>query len=168
MTNKLTAEAPPKQPTAFDIKLLAFAQSAELSVHDLYEKAIDSEMFDGDELAMLQMFSDHHKAYAQSLNGLLGKSATNARNEALFFTHSSTVSSALATESLQKLENALVATHTEILSNLEGLDGAMLIASMITVEARQAAVFGVLPKLNLDNALNSAASSLMPSVTVAP
>jgi hypothetical protein len=68
---------------------------------------------------------------------------------------------------LQSIENTMVATHTDILSSLEGLDGATLVASIITVEARQAAVFGTLPNLNLSDALNSAASSLAPNAAPA-
>ena len=61
----------------------------------------------------------------------------------------------------------MVATHTDILSSLQGLDGATLVASIITVEARQAAVFGTLPNSNLSSALNSAASSLAPNAAPA-
>jgi hypothetical protein len=68
---------------------------------------------------------------------------------------------------LQSVENTMVATHTDILSSLEGLDGATLVASIITVEARHAAVFGTLPSSNLSNALNSAATSLAPNAAPA-
>jgi hypothetical protein len=61
----------------------------------------------------------------------------------------------------------MVATHIDILSSLEGLDGATLVASIITVEARQAAVFGTLPTADLASALNSAASSLAPNAAPA-
>ena len=171
MTTKTSAAAPPappKMPTIADKQLLSFAQSAELSVHDLYVKAIDSGMLSADEKTMMQMFSDHHKAYAQSLNGLLGKAATNTRNESLYSTYASQLTSAQAmSRVLQSVENTMVATHTDILSSLEGLDGATLIASIITVEARHAAVFGTLPTANLSSALNSAASSLAPNAAPA-
>jgi hypothetical protein len=64
---------------------------------------------------------------------------------------------------LQSIENTMVATHTDILSSLQGMDGATLVASIITVEARHAAVFGTLPTANLSSALNSAATSLAPN-----
>jgi hypothetical protein len=57
----------------------------------------------------------------------------------------------------------MVATHTDILSSLQGMDGATLVASIITVEARHAAVFGNLPTANLSSELNSAATSLAPN-----
>jgi hypothetical protein len=155
-------------PTSADKQLLDFALSAELSVHDLYVKAINSGMLSADEKTMLEMFSEHHKSYAQSLNGLLGKAATNTRNEALFSTYAGQLVSAQAMNRvLQSVENTMVATHIDILSSLEGLDGATLVASIITVEARQAAVFGTLPTADLASALNSAASSLAPNAAPA-
>ena len=167
-TSAAAPTAPPKMPTSADKQLLDFALSAELSVHDLYLKAIDSGMLSADEKLMMQMFSEHHKAYAQSLNGLLGKEASNTRNEALFSTYAGQLTSAQAMNRvLQSVENTMVATHTDILSSLQGLDGATLVASIITVEARHAAVFGTLPNLNLSSALNSAASSLAPNAAPA-
>lgn len=153
-------------PTSADKQLLDFALSAELSVHDLYVTAINSGMLSADEKIMMEMFSEHHKSYAQSLNGLLGKAATNTRNEALYSTYAGQLTSAQAMNRvLQSLENTMVATHTDILSSLQGLEGATLIASIITVEARHAAVFGTLPTSSLSSALNSAASSLAPNAT---
>lgn len=167
-TTVSAAPAPPKMPTGADKQLLDFALSAELSVHDLYVKAIDSGMLSAEEKLMMQMFLDHHKAYAQSLNGLLGKAASNTRNEALYSTFAAQLTSAQAmSRVLQSVENTMVATHTDILSSLEGLDGATLVASIITVEARQAAVFGTLPTLNFVTALNSAATSLAPNAAPA-
>ena len=167
-TSAATPTAPPKMPTTADKQLLDFALSAELSVHDLYLKAIDSGMLSADEKLMMQMFSEHHKAYAQSLNGLLGKAASNTRNEALYSTYAGQLTSAQAmSRVLQSVENTMVATHTDILSSLQGLDGATLVASIITVEARHAAVFGTLPNLSLSSALNSAASSLAPNAAPA-
>ena len=168
MTAKTLAPSPPKMPTSADKQLLDFALSAELSVHDLYVKAIESGMLSADEKTMMEMFSEHHKSYAQSLNGLLGKAASNTRNEALFSTYAGQLTSAQAMNRvLQSVENTMVATHTDILSSLEGLDGATLVASIITVEARHAAVFGTLPSSNLSNALNSAATSLAPNAAPA-
>lgn len=164
MTTTTAQTAPPKMPTSADKQLLDFALSAELSVHDLYITAINSGMLSADERSMMEMFSEHHKSYAQSLNGLLGKAATNTRNEALYSTYAGQLTSAQAMNRvLQSVENTMVATHTDILSSLQGMDGATLVASIITVEARHAAVFGTLPTANLSSALNSAATSLAPN-----
>ena len=164
MTTTTAHTAPPKMPTSADKQLLDCALSAELSVHDLYVTAINSGMLSADEKLMMEMFSEHHKSYAQSLNGLLGKAATNTRNEALYTTYAGQLTSAQAMNRvLQSIENTMVATHIDILSSLEGMDGATLVASIITVEARHAAVFGTLPTSSLSNALNSAATSLAPN-----
>ena len=161
--------APGERPNAADSRLLAFAQSAELAVHDLYEKAIESGRFTGDELTTLEQFAAHHLAYAQSINGLIGKDATNTRNEGVYSAYAGQMSTgAAAYRTLQTLENTLVATHTDILSNLENHDAATLVASIITVEARHAAVFGVLPTLNLSSALDNTASSIAPGVAATP
>ena len=168
MTTNTSSAAPPKMPTNADKQLLDFALSAELSVHELYVKAIDSGMLSPDEKMMMELFSEHHKSYAQSLNGLLGKAATNTRNESLYATYAGQLTSVQAMNRvLQSVENTMVATHTDILSSLQGLDGATLVASIITVEARHAAVFGTLPISNLSSALNSAASSLAPNAAPA-
>jgi len=164
VTTTTAQTAPPKMPTSADKQLLDFALSAELSVHDLYITAINSGVLSADEKSMMEMFSEHHKSYAQSLNGLLGKAATNTRNEALYSTYAGQLTSAQAMNRvLQSIENTMVATHTDILSSLQGMDGATLVASIITVEARHAAVFGTLPTANLSSALNSAATSLAPN-----
>jgi len=164
VTTTSAQTAPPKMPTSADKQLLDFALSSELSVHDLYITAINSGMLSADERSMMEMFSEHHKSYAQSLNGLLGKAATNTRNEALYSTYAGQLTSAQAMNRvLQSVENTMVATHTDILSSLQGMDGATLVASIITVEARHAAVFGTLPTSSLSSALNSAATSLAPN-----
>ncbi|MEY4147091.1 MAG: hypothetical protein RL278_647, partial [Actinomycetota bacterium] len=78
---------PPAQPTEADKQLLQFAQGVELAARDLYKKATDSGKFADDELAMLVLFGEHHNSYAQAINGLIGKAATNTRNESLYSSH---------------------------------------------------------------------------------
>jgi hypothetical protein len=124
---------------------------------------------------MLEQFAAHHLAYAQSINGMIGKDATNKRNEGVYSAYVSQMTTGTAAyRALQTLENTLVATHTDILSKLDNHDAAVLVASIITVEARHAAVFGVLPTMNLASALDNTASSIAPAssatveTTVAP
>jgi len=148
---------------AADKALLITAQSAELAVHDLYLNAIAKAGFSGDELATMQLFAEHHLAYVQAIGGLLGSDAPFERDDAIYQQFlGATSSSATATRTLQTLENTLAATHTDILSRLEGTNGAELVASIITVEARHAAVFGTLPSLSLTSALDNSAMSLLP------
>jgi hypothetical protein len=103
------------------------------------------------------------------MNGLIGKVATNKRNDSLYSTHVGQLASAQsAYASLQSLENTLATTNTDILGQLLGLDAARILASIITTEARMAAVFGTLPALSLTSALNSSANSLAPKIAQAP
>ena len=149
-----------------DKALLVVAQSAELAVHDLYLNAIAKAGFSGDELATMQLFADHHLAYAQAIGGLLGSDAPFERDDAIYQQFVGTTSSgATAARTLQTLENTLAATHTDILSRIEGTNGAELVASIIVVEARHAAVFGTLPTISLTSALDNTAQSLLPPAT---
>lgn len=145
---------PPAQPTDADKQLLLFTQGVELAARDLYKKAVESGKYSDDEAAMLTMFSgEHHNTYAQAMNGLIGKVATNKRNDSLYSTHVGQLGSAQsAYAALQSLENTLAATNTDILGQLRGLDAAQILASIITTEARMAAVFGTLPAISLTSA----------------
>ena len=158
---------PQEQPIDADLVLLNAAQSAELAVRDLYNEELNLRTFSDDQKSVLELFRDHHTAYGQALNGLLGKSATNLRNESLFASYSDqgrSTDESLST--LQALENILVATHTSIVGLLVGKDGANLLASILMVEARHAAVFGSTPTLDITLALNDVAGSLVTSTTV--
>ncbi|MHB1090619.1 MAG: ferritin-like domain-containing protein [Ilumatobacteraceae bacterium] len=157
----------PKQPIEADLVLLNAAQSAELAVRDVYNTALDAGGFSDVQQSVLELFRDHHTAYAQALNGLLGKSATNIRNESLYSSYANQVQSTTTSLSmLQALENILVATHTTIVGSLVGLDGTNLVASILMVEARHAAVFGSAPTMDVTAALNDVAGSLVTSSTV--
>ena len=165
---RLPRSTPPAQPTDADKQLLLFSQGVELAARDLYKKALESAKFSDDEVAMLTMFGEHHNTYAQAINGLIGKVATNKRNDALYSTHVGQLTSAQsAYAALQALENTVAATNTDILGQLRGLDAARILASIITTEARMAAVFGTLPALSLTSALNSSANSLAPIIAQA-
>ena len=139
------AATPPRRPTAADIELLAFAQSAELTARDLYEQAVANGA-GGDHVASLVAVAAHHDAYAQSLSALLGTDAPQARNDALFASlksgfGSDTEATALAAH---ELENTLVVTHTDLLGRLEGTEGAALIASILIGESRHCAAMAAL------------------------
>lgn len=158
---------PPKQPTEADLVMLNDAQSAELAVRDLYDTALRAGAFSDVQVSVLELFRDHHTTYAQALNGVIGKSAINKRNESLYSRNSDLVTaSTTSLPTLQSLENILVATHTTIVGSLIGLDAVTLIASILIVEARHAAVFSSAPKMDVASALNDAAESLVTSSSV--
>jgi hypothetical protein len=158
---------PPKQPTAADLVLLNEAQSAELAVRDLYDAALLVGGFSDVQVSVLELFRDHHTSYAQALNGILGKSAVNMRNEAVFSSNTAQVrSSTTSLVTLQSLENILVATHTVIVGSLVGLDATNLMASILIVEARHAAVYSSAPKMDVAKALDDIAGSLVTANSV--
>ncbi|MEO8163280.1 MAG: ferritin-like domain-containing protein, partial [Ilumatobacteraceae bacterium] len=126
---------PPKQPTEADLVILNEAQGAELAVRDLYDAALLVGGFSDVQTSVLISFRNHHTAYAQALNGVLGKSAVNMRSETVYSAYRDQVrASTTALKTLQSLENVLVATHTAIVGLLVGLDAANLMASILIVE----------------------------------
>lgn len=132
---------PPRRPTPADVTALQFAQGVELAARDLYELALAGGGY-GDDLApVLAAMSQHHRSYAEAISGLLGPDAIGQANAAVVgqfrtrFTNPATAIDAAA-----RLEDTAVATHTELLASLEGIDGAALIASILVVEARHATV----------------------------
>jgi hypothetical protein len=139
---------PPKRPTADDLVLLRFAQTVELAAREAYALTVARPDLDDNQRAIAQTFHDRHLSYAESLGGLIGRSAPGVANAALLdaladrFTGGSVDDALLAAHDL---ERDAVATHTELLGALEGLDGATLVASIVSAEARHsAALAGIL------------------------
>lgn len=133
--------APPKQPTTADAVLLSYALGLEFAMVDIYARATVASK--DDLKAVAELFGAHHRAAAQSLTGLLGRKAATGRNEKFYAEHSAKIIGGAAKDTaaqLAGLENAMVATHLRMLGTLRGIDGATLIASIIPIEARQAAV----------------------------
>ena len=134
-----TTTLPPARPTEADVPLLQFAESFELTARDLYQAAIDA----GAEDEVLTAIRDNHQAYASIIKGMLGTAGALSRSDAVYDQFEADFATAdvptLAVAAYD-LESTAVATHTELLRELEGIDGAHLIASILVVEARQAAV----------------------------
>ena len=130
---------PPLQPTAEDIPLLQFAHGLELAARGLYQAALDAGA-DDDTLVVLR---DNHQASADVLKGLLGTAGDQPSDGGVFaqferdFGSSDVAAVAMAG---YELESAAIATYTELVGQLQGLDGAQLIASIVVVQARHAAV----------------------------
>lgn len=134
-----TTTLPPKRPTESDIGVLNFAESIELTARDLYQAAIEAGVKDD----LVNVLVANHRGYADIIKGILG---TASRGEAAAGLHDQLQSGfqvtdvKALTEAAYDLESKLVATHIELLRQLEGTDGARTIASILIVEARQAAV----------------------------
>lgn len=95
-----------------------------------------------DAKAVANLFSANHRAAAQAIAGLIGRKAPTTRNQAFYAEHAPKASGdAKETAAyMASLENALVATHLKVLGAVSGTDGASLVASILPIEARQAAV----------------------------
>ena len=129
-----------EQPTAEDIVLLGFAQSVELAAQALYQISLDA----GVEDDVITLMRNNHQSYAQVIAGILGVDAPGVPDDAIIEDRGDAfadtdVRSLSATA--YDLESTLVATHTDLVGLLEGINGSHLIASIVTVEAQACAVF---------------------------
>ncbi len=144
-----TTTAPPRRPTPDDTTLLAFAQTVELAARDLYDKALgDDEGVDlsEDHRPVVVAIREAHEAYAQALSAMLGRFASNTADADVVtsLTSGFTGSSEEFFAAAGALESTAVATHEDILGQLNGIDGADLVASILIVEARHATVLASL------------------------
>jgi hypothetical protein len=140
-----TTTTPPKRPSGDDVALLGFLQSIELAARNLYDVALATDGFDDVQRAVLATIRESHDAYAASLSGMLGRDAPQVVNpvfDDLQSAFAGDVSAVL--QAAYGLESTAVATHTEILDQLQGTDGASLIASILIVEARHGTVLAYL------------------------
>lgn len=147
-----------------DIKLLAFAQTLELTTRDVYVNVVGRKSLGDDERALLEQFHAHHVAYEQTLNGLLSKNAANKRDEVIFESFVAKLSEAQNFWSaLLEIENTMIASHTKAIETIESAKVAALLASMITVEARHAAILASQTTTNLSAALDNNTTALVAS-----
>ncbi len=153
---------PPRRPTAGDITVLRFLQGVEWAAHELYEVALAGGGY-GDDLApIMATMSQHHKAYAEALSGLLGPDANGEANATVVGQFRVRFSDpATAVEAAFRLEDIAVATHTAHLEVLEGTEAAALIASILVVEARHATVLATaVGNTDLDDLLSTTSTPL--------
>jgi hypothetical protein len=127
----------PVRPTEADTELLASAQASALATRDLYQAAVAAGA-GGDHTASFVAIAAHHDAYAQAISSLIGRAAPQARDNGIFSANKSDFESGTTTAALaaHALENSLVSAHTELIGELEGTEGAALIASMVVIESR--------------------------------
>lgn len=160
--------ATPTPPTAADRPLLAFAHSAELAARDLYAAAAALTAFNNEERSVLVGFHDHHLAASQALAGLVGKAATNTREDAVYDAFRGKVmgsDTGAIFDALRELENTMVSTHLSLVGVLEGTEGSALAASILSIQARHAAALALLGGRTLDDALANQAAPLAPGAS---
>ncbi|MFV0309629.1 MAG: hypothetical protein ACK5OX_18015 [Desertimonas sp.] len=133
--------APPTRPTDGDVTLLAFAQGAELAARDLYAAAIEAET--SDDTGVLATARVNHQAAADALSAEIGAAAPQTADQAIVDQYLGAFSSGDITQVASagyELENALVATHSELTGMFHNLDAASNIAAITIAEAQMAAV----------------------------
>jgi hypothetical protein len=140
-TAATTTTAPPKQPTADDVSLLGFSQSVELAARNLYDVALATDDFDDNMRAVLATIRESHDAYAASLSAILGRQAPQTVNPVFDTLQSSFGGDKQSVlDAAYALESTAVATHTDVLGELQATDGASLIASILIAEAEHGTV----------------------------
>jgi hypothetical protein len=160
-----TTTAPPKRPSDADLELLRFAQTAELAAQSLYTKALATDLGPAT-AAVVAKVRDAHQAYGQALAAEIGRSAPGTPDATIVgdLEGAFTGGQAGMVAAAAQLENTLVATHTEVIGALEGIDGARLIASIVIAESRHAVVFNDLAgNTGLDDYLLNEATALAPA-----
>ena len=88
------------------------------------------------DLTAMTLILDHHVAYAQALTGYLAVDVATPSYAPLA---SPTGSVASVARQLATLEDQTATIHTNIIGTIKGIGAAMLLASIVTVEARHAA-----------------------------
>ena len=116
----------------------ASATTDESTTTALYGEAIAIGGWSDEQAVVVTFIRDAHRAYAQSLSGMLGRSAPNNMSQELFDGLRSDfvgdVAGVLA--AAQAFESSAVATHGDVIAKLQGTDGAALLASIQIAEAR--------------------------------
>jgi Ferritin-like domain len=160
-----TTTAPPKRPQGEDVELLGFAQSVELAAAQLYHMVLSANMLGETTTAIVTAVEQSHTSFGQALNALLGRQAPGVASADLItaMTEGFSGNQASFLAAAGELEDTLVATHSELISQIAGVDGAELIASILVVEARHASVFADLAgETDLDALFLSDAQALTP------
>jgi len=136
-----TSTAPPQRPTEDDVTMLGFAQGIEIAAFMLYDIALATDDFDQNDTAVIATIHDAHQAYAGALSGFLGRAAPQEANPMYSQVKSSfSGDRSSVLDAAYTLESTAVATYTEMLAELQGTDGASLMASILIMEARHGTV----------------------------
>ena len=100
----------------------------------------EANLENADDKAALLLIHDNHVAYVDALRGYLATEVEKPSGGALA---NPTGSFASVAAQLSALEDQTVSIHTGNLNTLIGMDAAMLVASIITMEARHAAALAL-------------------------
>lgn len=141
------ATTPPSQPdtgapTGADAESLQFMLGAELAARDLY-RAAHAEGAATPVPDLIVVLADNHGAYADSLAAIIGESANEAADAAVFderLADFETTDVPALADAAYQLESQLVVTHVQLVGELRNRDAAELLASILISEARHCAI----------------------------
>ena len=106
-----------------------------------YTAAAGSTALSEDDKVVMAELLARHRAYVDAIKGYLGTAAVADTSSPAATTNASLASQAPA---LIAIEERAITAHTAALASLEGLGAATLVASIISAEARNAAVLAIL------------------------
>jgi rubrerythrin len=142
-----TTTEPARRPTEADEELLGFMQQVEAAVVRLYDTALAGNALDDTSRAVFSAIRESHQGYGQAAGALLGQAAPKAAEAELpelgDLDVGATSVSAVA-EAALRAEAIALATHRDTVGQLEGTDGARLVASIAVMEARHCTVLAEL------------------------
>jgi len=145
-----TTTPPPKAPTDGDRTILAALKTIELSATQGYSVLTPDRLsalgYDEPTTQVLGVLDDHHRAYAESLSGLFGPGLQVTSSEqvlqALQADQLANGDAAAVLATAQAIEESILDTYLNALDSIESTQLAGLAASILVVQARQAAVLG--------------------------
>ena len=145
-----------------DTALAAFAVGVELAARDLYDDAIAAGASD----TIWEVLSRQHESYAQRLAGMVGVPA-NSPDQGVYGEMAAAFDTASPAAAAYDLESATSATHQALVSSVDDTTLAAAIASIATMEARQATVTAGLAGNgdNLDALFVNTATAWAPEVS---
>jgi hypothetical protein len=141
-----TTTLPPQAPQPSDIALMAFAQTLELALVQLYDVVLGSGHLDASTTPVIITFQSHHRGHGQSYAAFAGKAATSRANAGLLAQYIPRLQAATTQNELFStlfdLENAAAGAYAAALARVIGTNPAGLVASILPIEAGHAVVLG--------------------------
>ena len=125
--------------SADDLSIAGSGISMELAARDLYDSAIAADP----DAEVWTAMREQHEAYAQRLAGIAGISVTE-RGQAAFEGLGDGFATSDPAEAALELENVLVATHLELMGQVDDVDLASAMASFVAMESRHATVLATI------------------------
>jgi hypothetical protein len=137
-----TTSAPPQRPTAADVPILDFAESVELAARALYDMALKSPSWTADQAVVIGTIREGHSAYGNSISGMLGRFSDLVPDPDVLkqFTAGFSGQPAQVLAAAYTLESSIVATHLDILSQVQSTEAAALLGSIANIGARNSTV----------------------------